>query len=81
MGSRKMEPPAKACQQVRFESGPREEKKTVSIDVHTNRMHHFKTMRIAGHTTSTPANSNQNQELSKEFRGVLSVKVTQSVLL
>ncbi len=81
MGSRIMGPPAKACQQVRFESGPREERKTVSIDVHTNGMHHFKTTRIAGHTTSTPANSNQNQELRKEFRGVSTVKVTHPVLL
>ncbi len=75
-----MEPPATACKQVGFESGPREERKTITIDVHTNGMHHFKTTRIAGHTTSTPANSNQNQELSREFRGVSTVQVTQPVL-
>jgi hypothetical protein len=81
MGSMQMEPSATACQQVGFESGPREERKTVTIDVHTNGMHHFKTTRIAGHTTSTPANSNQNQELRKEFGGVSTVKVTHPVLL
>jgi hypothetical protein len=47
--------------------------------MHADKMHVFWTTRNVGHTNSTPANPNQNQELSIEFKGVSTVKVTQPV--
>ncbi len=51
----------------------------MTADVHANEMHVFRTTRNVGNTNSTPANPNQNQELSIEFKGVSTVKVTQPV--
>jgi hypothetical protein len=80
VGSRKTEPPTVACHKVRFESGLREERKTVTADMHVGGTCDFRTARDTGHATSTLANSNQNQELSKEFRWISTMKGIQLVL-
>jgi hypothetical protein len=46
MSSRKTEPPITACQQVSFESGLMEERKTVTADMHEGGTHGRMTLRL-----------------------------------
>ncbi len=73
---RRAEPPVTTCQQVWFESGPLEEKRTMRVDVHVDGKQDLRMTRNTGLATSTPANSDQNWVPSKEFRGVSTIKVT-----
>jgi hypothetical protein len=66
-------------QQVRFENESRGAEKTVLADVHVSGTRNTETARGIGRASSTLNNPTQDQELTREFRGLSDVKGAQLV--